>query len=180
MQKAGYNDIDIAFNCSPRQFIFKGFLESLRRILTHFKINPNRLEVEITETVAMEDVDFTVKLLKRLRNMGIKGALDDFGTGYSSLSCLRNFPIDFLKIDRSFIRGVPADVNNVALVKSIMTLGHGLGLQIIAEGVETIEECEFLTQIKCDEVQGFYFSKPIPQEPLFELLKLDQEKKARK
>ncbi|MCM8813368.1 MAG: EAL domain-containing protein, partial [Candidatus Omnitrophica bacterium] len=161
-QNAGYANIEIAFNCSARQFQHQHFYEVIKSAVTDLQIEAFTLELEITESIAMNDIDFTIKLLTRLKELGMKIAIDDFGVGYSSLSCLKHFPIDSLKIDRTFIKALPENKTNVALTSAIITLGHGLGLKIVAEGVETEAELHFLKENRCDELQGFLFSKPVP------------------
>ena len=129
------------------------------------------LELEITESIAMQDINFSIRMLNELKSMGVKISIDDFGIGYSSLSCLRVFPIDSLKIDRSFVKDVPKNVNNTAITKSIIALTKNLGLKVVAEGVETQEQLDYLRQHNCDEAQGFLFSKPLPAETISQFLK---------
>jgi len=127
-------------------------------------VKPSLLELEVTESAFMEDIDHTVKTLNELHALGIELAIDDFGTGYSSLSYLRQFPIDRLKIDQSFIRNALTDANDASITSTIVTLGHALNLSVIAEGVETIEHQRFLIDQGCDEVQGYRYSRPVPAE----------------
>ena len=119
----------------------------------------------------MEDIDHTIKILKELHALGVELAIDDFGTGYSSLSYLRQFPIDRLKIDQSFIRNALTDSDDASITSTIVTLGHALNLKVIAEGVETIEHQKFLIEQGCDEVQGFRYSRPVPEEDFVKFVK---------
>jgi diguanylate cyclase (GGDEF)-like protein/PAS domain S-box-containing protein len=134
----------------------------LGSMLKETGISPARLKLEITERVMMENTDQVVGLLSEVRSMGVRLAVDDFGTGYSSLSYLKQFPVDVLKVDRTFIRGLPSDGDDVALVEAIVAMAHSLNLQVIAEGVETAEQLAFLHSLGCDLHQGYYFSRPIP------------------
>ena len=131
-------------------------------ILRESGLDPGTLKLEITERVMMENTDYVIALLSEIRSMGVRLAVDDFGTGYSSLSYLKQFPVDVLKIDRTFIAGLPDDRDDVALVEAIVAMAHSLGLQVVAEGVETAEQLAFLRSLGCDLIQGFYFSKPLP------------------
>ncbi|MFH1063081.1 MAG: EAL domain-containing protein [Candidatus Omnitrophota bacterium] len=169
-QNADYPKVNIAFNCSARQFKHKYFFERIKDILSKVGANAFTLELEITESIAMDDIMFTVKLLTRLKDIGMKISIDDFGVGYSSLSCLKHFPIDAVKIDRTFIKDIPVNKANVALTSAIITLGHGLGLKVVGEGVETEEEFKFLNECGCDEAQGFLFSRPVPAQEAEKLL----------
>ena len=123
---------------------------------------PNRLELELTESVLMKRADSAVSILQALRNKGIRVAVDDFGTGYSSLSYLRKFPVDALKIDQSFTRQISSDGDDSVIVKAVIGMAHSLKLKVIAEGVETLDELQFLCAHHCDEAQGYHFSRPLP------------------
>ncbi len=168
-QLAGLPPIGMAVNLSARQFHQQHLLQEIAKILSRTKLSPCYLEVEITESIAMQDVDLTISLLHGLHEMGIGIALDDFGTGYSSLSSLKHFPLDKLKIDRSFIQEVTTEPHDAAIIEAILTLGHGLKLEVIAEGVETLKQLEFLQLVNCDAAQGYLFSKPVPVEIATEL-----------
>lgn len=168
-QLAGLPPIRIAVNLSARQFHQQNFLQEIAEILSETQLPPGYLELEITESIAMQDVDLTISLLHGFHEMGIAIALDDFGTGYSSLSSLKHFPLDQLKIDRSFIQEVPTKSHDAAIIEAIVTLGHGLNLEVMAEGVETLEQLEFLQSVNCDAAQGYLFSKPVPVEIATEL-----------
>jgi diguanylate cyclase (GGDEF)-like protein len=168
-QLAGLPPIRIAVNLSARQFHQQNLLQEIAQILSQSQLPPGYLELEITESIAMEDVDLTISLLHGFHEMGIAIALDDFGTGYSSLSSLKHFPLDQLKIDRSFIQEVTTESHDAAIIEAIVTLGHGLNLEVMAEGVETLEQLEFLQSVNCDAAQGYLFSKPVPVEIAAEL-----------
>ena len=164
-------DIRFAINVSGNQFIQSDLCSDVSNILEETKVNPNLLELEVTESVFMDDIQKTVDILNTLHSLGVEIAIDDFGTGYSSLSYLSQFPIDRLKIDQSFIRNALNDKDNASIARTIINLGHSLNLKVIAEGVETKEHEDFLINEGCDEVQGYRYSKPIPAEDLFEFAK---------
>jgi EAL domain-containing protein (putative c-di-GMP-specific phosphodiesterase class I) len=125
-------------------------------------IEPSQLSFEITESVLMEDVDRSIQILLSLKDIGVGLAIDDFGTGYSSLAYLERFPVDALKVDRSFVARLGADAADKAIVSAIMALGHALGLAVIAEGVETVEQLRILADLGCDSAQGYLFARPVP------------------
>ncbi|HKQ30152.1 MAG TPA: EAL domain-containing protein, partial [Burkholderiales bacterium] len=129
------------------------------------------LELELTESMVMQNPDRAVKVLSSIKDMGVRLAIDDFGTGYSSLAQIKRFPIDTLKVDRSFIREIPRVTEDTAITEAIINMGKTLSLTVIAEGVETAEQKQFLSDHDCDEMQGFYFSKPIAAEQFAELLR---------
>lgn len=160
-QAAGLPKICMSVNMSAIDFRQRDFVDGIEQILKQTGLEPALLELEITEGVLMQNVETTVNALARLKVMGVRLAIDDFGTGYSSLSYLRRFPIDVLKIDQSFIRGLSRDSSDAALVSAIISLGRSLKLTIIAEGVETLEQLDFLKSHQCEEGQGYYFSKAV-------------------
>jgi diguanylate cyclase (GGDEF)-like protein len=160
----------MAVNLSARQFRGVHLVETVAEILQETCFEPQCLELEITESVAMQNLDHSIATMIRLKDMGVRLAVDDFGTGYSSLSYLKRFPIDLLKIDRSFVKGVPRDQDDVAITEAIISLAHSLKLGVIAEGVETQEQWEFLRNRDCDEAQGFLLSPPVTEEVLSALL----------
>ena len=160
----------VAVNLSGRQFEQSDLVSFMRKTLDEEGLEPLSLELEITESVAMKDVKTTVSKLAELKAMGMTLAIDDFGTGYSSLSYLKQFAIEKLKIDRSFVTDVSHNSEDAAIVNAIVQLGHSLGLKVIAEGVEYREQLEFLRDCGCDEYQGYYFSKPIPEEDFVALI----------
>ena len=167
---SGCKDMRVAVNLSARQFREPGLLERVGEILAETKLETRHLEIEITESMAMQDPAHTRTLLERLNKMGIAIAIDDFGTGYSSLAYLKRFPIDYLKIDQSFVRGIPADRDDASIIRAIIALGKSLELVLIAEGVETEAQREFLRGESCDEMQGYLYSRPVPADQLGAML----------
>ncbi|NOR51985.1 MAG: EAL domain-containing protein, partial [Gammaproteobacteria bacterium] len=159
----------ISVNVSGQQIMHSDVVETVQKTLQKTGLEPQYLELEITESVIMKQPEKAIGTLEKLRALGVSLAIDDFGTGYSSLSYLKLFPINRLKIDRSFIKDIPVDSDDVAIVKAIIALGKSLKLKVIAEGVETEAQQKALKQYGCDEVQGFLYSKPIPADE-FELL----------
>jgi CheY-like chemotaxis protein len=141
------------------------------RVLSETRLDPAFLELEITESTVMHDSEAAIGTLRALKNLGLTLSVDDFGTGYSSLSYLKLFPIDVLKVDRSFVRDVTVDPDDAAIVRAIVTLAHSLGLSVIAEGVEEAAQVAFLHDVKCEELQGYYFSRPLPGEAAGQLLR---------
>jgi len=157
---AGFPEIRLAINLSARQFQHAGLVDKIRTILAETRVPPSSLLLEITESVAMERAQGSLAKLTELKALGVKLALDDFGTGYSSLAYLKRFPIDVLKIDQSFVRGVEFDAKDAALGATSIAMAHGLNMRVIAEGVETEGQREFLKAHGCDEIQGFLVSRP--------------------
>ena len=162
-------DAGIEFGCmsvniSPQQFRQRNFPERLEQILEENGLQAHHLELEITESTIMETADITIAMLLRLKQLGIALAVDDFGTGYSSLAYLKRFPIDRLKIDRSFIMDLETDPSDAAIATAVIALAHSLGLSVVAEGVETQGQSDFLRQQGCDSVQGYFYSRPVPAE----------------
>jgi len=157
-------------NLSEEQFQQSNVGKEMAEGLQETGLEQDRLELEITESVVMEEARSTIRTLRQLRNLGVRVAIDDFGTGYSSLSYLKRFPIDFLKIDRSFVDGLRKDPEDAVIVSGIITLAHTLGMQVIAEGVETAEHLAQLRGLGCDLAQGNYFSEPLPAEAASALL----------
>ncbi len=169
-QESGWHSFRIAANLSARQFSQPGLSTLIQNILTDTNLDPKFLELELTETVAMQHVEATLQTLKTLKSTGITLSIDDFGTGYSSLSYLKQFPIDKLKIDRSFIADIAHDPNDAAIVVATISLANCLGLKVIAEGVETEEQLSFLKMHGCHEVQGFLLGRPVPAEQFSDFL----------
>lgn len=163
-QVAGLPPMRIAVNLSARQFQQQNLAKTIARILAVTGLEPGCLEVEITESIAMQNIDFTISVLQELQEMGIQIAMDDFGIGYSSLATLRRFPLHTLKVDREFVNEVTTDSKDAAIIESVVALGHGLELKVIAEGVETAEQLNFLRLVQCDGMQGYFFSRPLPVE----------------
>ncbi len=165
-REAGFDPVRISVNVSARQFRERTLLEQIEQALRDEGIPPHHLELEITESTVMHDVEATGEILAELDALGVRLAIDDFGTGYSSLAYLKRFPLDVLKIDRAFIQDSPHDNNVSAIAEASISLGHKLGLEVVAEGVETAAQMEFLCAHECDLIQGFYFSKPRPTSEL--------------
>ncbi len=168
-QEAG-PPLRVAVNLSARQFQQRNLIDKVAQALAETGLDPHCLQLEITEGVAMQDVDYTIAVLRDLRAMGVQIAIDDFGTGYSSLSYLKRLPIDVVKIDRSFVQDLTVDESDAAIATTVIAIAHNLGLRVIAEGVETEEQLAFLRERRCDEMQGFLFSRPVPSEQLRKIL----------
>ena len=160
-QAQGRDVLNIAVNISARQFRDRAFLPTVQRILAGAGIKPAQLTLELTESMLMDEALDTIRMLGQLHEMGFTIAMDDFGTGYSSLSYLKRFPIDILKIDRVFIRDIERSADDAAIVSAIIRLAHSLRLSVVAEGVESAAQLEFLQQEMCDRLQGYYFSRPL-------------------
>jgi diguanylate cyclase (GGDEF)-like protein/PAS domain S-box-containing protein len=169
-QDAGLPRIRVSVNVSARQFQETNWVGQVIELLRESGLDPKYLELEVTETLIMENVTLAIDTMKDLQRLGIQLSIDDFGTGYSSLSALKIFPIARLKIDKSFVRDLPNDDNARAVATAVISLGHGLNLRVIAEGVETKEQMEFLHDNNCDEAQGYLFSEPLPPDEMEELL----------
>jgi diguanylate cyclase (GGDEF)-like protein/PAS domain S-box-containing protein len=167
---AGLPTATMAVNVSAMEFRDENFLEGLFAILSETGLDPSALELELTESVLMKRAESAASILQALREKGVQVAIDDFGTGYSSLSYLRKFPVDALKIDQSFVRQISTAGDDTAIVTAVIAMARSLKLRVVAEGVETLEELEFLRAHQCDEAQGFYFSKPVPPQQFAELL----------
>jgi EAL domain-containing protein (putative c-di-GMP-specific phosphodiesterase class I) len=168
-QKMGLPRLTVSVNLSGRQFHHQDLVEKVAGALRESGLEPSCLDLEITETYVMQDADFTLAILRELKNLGVHISLDDFGTGYSSLSHLKHFPIDTLKIDRSFVHDLATDPKEESIVSAVIVLAHSLGMDVVAEGVETAAELAILRKQHCDKLQGYYFSRPIPV-PDFEAL----------
>jgi EAL domain-containing protein (putative c-di-GMP-specific phosphodiesterase class I) len=160
----------LAVNLSGRQLGHPRLVEDVAAVLRDTGIDPGDVELEITESVLMDDVEMSEETLGRLKTLGVNLVVDDFGTGYSSLSYLRRFPVDVLKVDQSFVDGLGHDPGDSAIVTAVVTLAHTLGLHAVAEGVETAEQLSELRRLGCDTAQGFYFAKPAPGHDVGELL----------
>jgi diguanylate cyclase (GGDEF)-like protein len=169
-QDAGLAHINICVNVSARQFKEKNWVSRVTSALRESRLEPKYLELELTETLIMQDVDQAIATMKELQILGVQLAIDDFGTGYSSLAALKRFPVGRLKIDKSFIDDILQDESSNAVAKAIISLGQNLNLRVIAEGVETEAQVAFLRENHCDEMQGYLFSKPIPAAGIATLL----------
>lgn len=174
-QQAGFTKLSVSVNLSLRQFRQTNLTGMIERVITETGLDPTCLELELTESSVMKNTENAVTLLRKLQALGIRIAIDDFGTGYSSLNYLKNLPIDTLKIDRSFVRDAATNPVDAAIVQAIITLAHSLNLKVKAEGIETQEQLDFLRSLKCDEIQGYLLSHPLPAEALEQLL-LDVQK----
>lgn len=174
-QEAGFTDLRMAVNISARQFTDSDIVKVVLDAVIQTNIEPQHLEVEITESMLMEDTSINISALKELKEHGVHISIDDFGTGYSSLSYLKRFHIDALKIDQSFVRDITTDSDDAAIASAVIALGQSLHLTVVAEGVETEEQLSFLKKQGCHEAQGYLFSKPVPAEDFAQLL---QEEKA--
>jgi len=159
---AGLPPVCIAVNISARQFLQQDVVAWVLKTLQDTGLAPAQLELELTESLIARDVDKVIDTINRLKTAGVKLSIDDFGTGYSSLSYLKRFRVDYLKIDQSFVRNMLNDADDAAISQAVISLAHSLGLKVIAEGVETAEHCEMLRRFRCDDIQGYYFSRPVP------------------
>ena len=177
-QERGFAPIQMSVNISARQFHERDLSETVIRILDETGLAAKHLDLELTESSIMQNSEFAAGVLDRLKSMGINISIDDFGTGFSSLASLKRLPIDVLKIDKSFVRDVTTDPDDAALVMAIITLAHNLRLKVIAEGVETAEQLRFLQLLRCDEIQGYFFSRPRAAEDLVALFDTSSPKVA--
>jgi len=174
-QRAGLPPVRVSVNLSPRQLSDADLLDEVRAVLADTGLQPDLLELEVTESSVMHNVERALQVLGSLKAMGVRLAIDDFGTGYSSLAQLKRFPIDTLKVDRSFIRELPADTEDKAIAEAIIAMGKTLSLTVVAEGVETPEQKAFLRERACDQMQGYHFSKPIAADAFAELLRTHKQ-----
>ncbi|WP_419095296.1 putative bifunctional diguanylate cyclase/phosphodiesterase [Ureibacillus endophyticus] len=172
LRMAGYSNLTISINISSIHFQQQNFLESIQRILEKYNTSAQNFEIEVTERTVMNSEEETIRKLVRLKQLGFKLSIDDFGTGYSSLSYLVRFPLDYLKIDRSFIHHIVTLDDKQAVVDAIIQMAHRLKMEVIAEGVESIQQINILRDMGCDYIQGYFYSKPIPMDELIEFLQL--------
>lgn len=168
---AGMPIVPVSINISPIQFHDPGLLDQISAALARHQLQPNLLCLEVTEGTLMESVGYSKDLLQRMKTMGLRLSLDDFGTGYSSLSYLKLFPFDKVKIDQSFVRSIGTSAQDEVIIKIVILMAHGLGLNVIAEGVETEEQCMFVQSNLCDEIQGYLFARPAPMTQFAETLR---------
>lgn len=166
----GYTDIHMAVNLSARQFKDRDIIKLVYDVIDQTGINPNKLELEITETIALDDLEYTIATIKELRKIGVSFSLDDFGTGYSSMNYLKRLPVSNLKIDKSFLNTVMEDKCDQKIIQTIITLARNLDLFVIAEGVENSDQEVFLKAANCDKAQGFLYSKPVPKDMAVQFL----------
>ncbi|GAO35646.1 response regulator receiver protein [Sulfuricella sp. T08] len=174
-QDEGLAPLRVAVNLSARQFVQRDIAATITRILAETGLESRFLELEITESMLMQDAEGAIAIMLRLKEIGISFSLDDFGTGYSSLSHLKRFPIETLKIDQSFVRDIPGDKNDAAIAATIVAMAHALGISVTAEGVETSEQFAFLRTQKCTTMQGYYFSRPLPAAEFARLLREERK-----
>jgi len=172
-QRRGLRPVTMAVNLSPRQFADPHLLNDVDEALLASGMSPVLLQLEVTESMVMRNVSRAIKVLDAIQSRGIRLAIDDFGTGYSSMSLMKQFPIDTIKIDRSFVRDLPVDSEDQAIAQAIISMGKALGMTVVAEGVETLEQHAFLRRHACDEMQGFLFSKPLPPKQMADLLRTE-------
>lgn len=173
-QDQGYRPISMAVNISPKQFRHQDIAKLVANVLADTQLDPQYLELEITETAVMDNVENTVNKLHDIQEMGVKVSIDDFGTGYTSISYLKQFPVSVIKIDQSFIKGITQSQNDCAITSAVIALAHSLDIKVVAEGVETTEQVEFLADHNCDMVQGYYLSRPLPEtKMILQLTKID-------
>jgi EAL domain-containing protein (putative c-di-GMP-specific phosphodiesterase class I) len=163
-------DLMLAVNLSGRQFLHYNLIKSIEDAVRAVQFPARTLEFEITESVAMHNAEDSIGIMRQLKSLGMGLALDDFGTGYSSLAYLKRFPLTKLKIDKTFVRDIPNDANDLAIVTAIIAMAHALGLEVQAEGVETVAQMEFLRDCGCEFAQGFLFGRALPADEFEELL----------
>lgn len=164
----GYKQQTISINLSSAQFLDPVLCEFLQQMFKRYQITPSRIDLELTETTLVSDIHSTTKIMRDLRNLGVRISIDDFGTGYSSLSYLKSMPVNTIKIDRSFINGILKNQADKQIVHSTITMVHNMGMMVVAEGIEDVRQFNLLRDMKCDKAQGFYIAKPIPE---YELMK---------
>jgi EAL domain-containing protein (putative c-di-GMP-specific phosphodiesterase class I) len=173
--RAGDDSFSVSVNLSARQLAVADLRDRVAEVLARHGLAPERLCLEITESVLMRDADATVGVIDELQALGVRVSIDDFGTGYSSLAYLKRFPVDSVKIDRSFVDGLPDDPSDAAIVTAVVSLAHALGLTVVAEGVESPEQLAALVRLGCDHAQGYWFARPQPVADLAELLASTQD-----
>src|SRR5205085_7764526 len=174
-QRRGLRPVSMAVNLSPRQFADPQLLQDIDEALLASGMSAVLLQLEVTESMVMRNVSRAVKVLDAIQSRGIRLAIDDFGTGYSSMSLMKQFPIDTIKIDRSFVRDLPKDSEDQAIAQAIISMGKALGMTVIAEGVETVEQQAFLRNHACDEMPGYLFSKALPAKHMADLLRAEPQ-----
>lgn len=165
-QEQGYEPIVMAVNLSPKQFRLQDIAQLVATVLKDTKLPAKYLELEITETAVMDNVESAISRLREIQSMGIDISVDDFGTGYTSISYLKQFPVKVLKIDQSFIKGIPSNQNDIAITSAVIALAHNLGMKVVAEGVETVEQLNYLANHDCDMIQGYFISRPLPEKKI--------------
>ena len=173
-REAGAEPKPVAINISARQFAARDLGEVVKRVLDDHGTDPRYIELELTESLLMVNTEESLRTLEFLKSLGLALSIDDFGTGYSSLAYLKRFPIDALKIDRSFIDEITTDVDDATITRAVIGMAHNLGLKVVAEGVETPEQLAFLSDNACDEAQGYYFARPQPPGEILKWLRADR------
>jgi len=176
--RAGHAPIPMAINLSPRQFLDTNLLNDVDEILRDTGLEPGMLQLEITESMVMQNVERAIALLNAIRSRGVRLAIDDFGTGYSSMSLMKQFPIDTIKIDRSFVSDVANSAPDRAIATAIISMGRALGLTVVAEGVETPEQDRFLREQNCHELQGYLYSRPLSPDAMLEMFAAMADRRA--
>lgn len=176
IQELTGRDIKVAVNLSTRQFRDPHLERIISEVLTESGLNPEWLELEVTESMLMDDIDKVIEQLNRIKSTGVTITIDDFGSGYSSLSYLKRLPVDILKVDRQFVRDIPDDISDMEITSAVIAVAHKLNLKVIAEGVENIDQRDFLVINKCDYAQGYFYSKPLSFEELYQFLQNDKLK----
>ncbi|HSX72221.1 MAG TPA: GGDEF domain-containing phosphodiesterase, partial [Pseudomonas sp.] len=174
-QRQGLADLRVSVNLSVHQLRQGNLIGLVRQVLDETGLPPRLLELELTESQLLDNVENVIATFQQLRDLGVKLAIDDFGTGYSSLSYLKRFPVDYVKIDQTFVRALSAGGEDAAITRAIIAMAHGLELKVVAEGVETQAQMDFLKAQRCDEIQGFLISPPVPAERFAELLRAQAE-----
>ncbi|MGK7889668.1 MAG: EAL domain-containing protein, partial [Leptolyngbyaceae cyanobacterium] len=167
---AGHPPLIISVNLSGRQFTQPDLVQNIKTILDQTGLEGKYLKLELTESILMDDVDAVIDTLNQMKQLDLQVSIDDFGTGYSSLSYLHRFPINTLKVDRSFVMHIDEMGEDHAIVETIITLGHHLGMDVIAEGIETAEQAQKLKDLQCEYGQGYFFAKPMPADEIETLL----------
>jgi EAL domain-containing protein (putative c-di-GMP-specific phosphodiesterase class I) len=166
----GYENMKVAVNLSARQFQEQDLVQMVSTCLKETGLSAEWLDIEITESIIMHNLEATIATLRDLHHLGLQISIDDFGTGYSSLSYLKKFPVHALKIDQSFIREITTDPDDAAITSAVIAMGHSLKLMVIAEGVETMDQLQLLKSLHCDRMQGYLFSRPVPAQTITPLL----------
>lgn len=170
-QDEGYHHFTMGVNVSFKQFYHPDFVEMITSVLNETGLNPNYLELEIGEMTVMNNIELAASILNKIKALGVQIAIDHFGVGSTAISHLKHFPINVIKIDQSYIKGIPNNTDDMAITNAFISLGHHLGFEVVAEGVETAEQVQYLTEQKCDMVQGYYFSHPLPADKLIQEFK---------
>jgi EAL domain-containing protein (putative c-di-GMP-specific phosphodiesterase class I) len=174
-QEEGLLPIPVAINLSAKQFHDEQLVSKIVEVMNETGLDPKYVDMEVTESLAMENPEESIRQLKKLNGLGIKSSIDDFGTGYSSLSYLKSLPVSKLKIDKSFVDDITTDENDMAIAASVINLSHTMGMKVIAEGVETREQFEKLKELGCDYIQGYLFSKPLSAEDFRSYLEAEKK-----